>query len=163
MSGTTERIDLGRRPLLGESDPLNLSHSSLYRPRRGIPRRAPPPAARVGDGARAERARGSGQLPAWRAWQRKRGGGVHASSFSSVLMRSAPAAIVKPTELSKDSQAERPRRHDVSDRTTGVRGPGGAPVQIMRYACLAQDALLAGAVELNEGILRLLGRFLLRT
>jgi hypothetical protein len=48
MSGTTERIDLGRRPLLGESDPLNLSHSSLYRPRRGIPRRAPPPAARVG-------------------------------------------------------------------------------------------------------------------
>jgi hypothetical protein len=95
MSGTTERIDLGRRPLLGESDPLNLSHSSpLYRPRRGIPRCAP---AAVWEGARAERARGSGQLPAWRAWQRKRGGGVHASSFSSVLMRSAPAAIVKAT------------------------------------------------------------------
>jgi hypothetical protein len=51
MSGTTERIDLGRRPLLGESDPLNLSHSSLYRPRRGIPVTAARGAADVREGA----------------------------------------------------------------------------------------------------------------
>ena len=57
MSGTTERIDLGRRPLLGESDPLNLSHSSLYRPRRGIPRRAPD----VPGGGRSVWEQGSGR------------------------------------------------------------------------------------------------------
>jgi len=162
MSGTTERIDLGRRPLLGESDPLNLSHSSLYRPRRRGRRgvwEAEPEAGRCASGESAWQRTAScvarvAEKERWRCPRIE-----FQFRFNAVCTR----CNCKTHRTLKDSLAERPRRHDVSDRTTGVRGPGGAPVQIMRYACLAQDALLAGAVELDEGILRLLGRFLLRT